>query len=217
MSPDYVVAYELSSRFPDLWFAAAGMIPMLIGLVTMWGKRRFGWQRPHWAFSVCSLAFGLIWLVTVASTLLVEDERVYSSYRNGSYSTVEGMVSNFRPMLYSGHQDECFSVKDQEFCYSDYAAAPGFRNSTSHGGPLREGLPVRIAFRDGRILRLEVPAGSVPTAEQSAAVEREEQLAFQGRMSTILIANTSSLQLQSRRWDGLSGGMSAGAVSCRCG
>ena len=84
-------------------------------------------------------------------------------------------------MPYEGHQDECFSVADQRFCYSDYEIAPGYHNATSHGGPIRAGLPVRISYRDGRILKLEVPKGDVPSPAQSEAVESQGQQQWQQR------------------------------------
>jgi hypothetical protein len=85
-------------------------------------------------------------------------------------------------MPYEGHQDECFSVQNQRFCYSDYEIAPGFHNATSHGGPIRADLPVRIAYRDGRILRLEVPSGQTLTPTQSAAMAVEGERQAQQRV-----------------------------------
>ncbi|GAC1417844.1 MAG: hypothetical protein NVSMB69_18760 [Novosphingobium sp.] len=51
---------------------------------------------------------------------------------------------------------EHFDVAGVTFSYSDYVITAGFNNSASHGGPIREALPVRICHRDGEILRLEV-------------------------------------------------------------
>ena len=56
----------------------------------------------------------------------------------------------------SGHSNECFRVKQKTFCYSDYVIGPGFNQTSTHGGPIRPGLPVRIAYLDGYIIRLEV-------------------------------------------------------------
>jgi hypothetical protein len=44
--------------------------------------------------------------------------------------------------------------------YSDHAVVPGFHNSSSHGGPVRAGLQVRIHYAPGvtspNIVKLEV-------------------------------------------------------------
>jgi hypothetical protein len=49
------------------------------------------------------------------------------------------------------------------FAYSDYFLTPAFNNTSSHGGPLKEGLQVRIYYTDSRefsgykaILRIDV-------------------------------------------------------------
>jgi hypothetical protein len=109
------------------------------------------------------------------------DLNAFAAYHKGEYQTVEGVVTDFRPMPYQGHQDECFSVQDQHFCYSDYEIGPGFHNAASHGGPIRAGLPVRIAYRDGRILRLEIPKDRALTPAQSAVVTAEDERQWRKR------------------------------------
>jgi len=75
-----------------------------------------------------------------------------------------GSSQNFRPMPYEGHQDECFSVQAQTFCYSDYVVTVGFNNSASHGGPIREGLRVRVSYIGNTIIRLEVATNTPATS-----------------------------------------------------
>jgi hypothetical protein len=86
-------------------------------------------------------------------------------------------------MPYEGHQDECFTVQEQQFCYSDYDIVPGFHNAASHGGPIRAGLPVRIAYRNGSILRLDVAKGQAPTPAQSAAASADGERQWQKRVA----------------------------------
>jgi hypothetical protein len=68
-------------------------------------------------------------------------------------------------MPYEGHSYEEFRVGSVQFSYSDYQDRPGFNQSSSHGGPIREGLRVRIAYSDNcnewpkSILKLEVQKG----------------------------------------------------------
>jgi hypothetical protein len=92
----------------------------------------------------------------VLSTTLREYVTLHQAYKNGQYSVVEGRVENFRPMPYEGHQQECFSVYYTRFCYSDFERTAGFNNAASHGGPIRLGLPVKVAYVDNHILRIEV-------------------------------------------------------------
>ena len=76
--------------------------------------------------------------------------------REGRVSTIEGRVADFVPMPLSGHADEQFTVSGVRFSYSDYVVVPCFNNTSSHGGPIREGLWVRLAYRGNCILKLEV-------------------------------------------------------------
>ena len=83
-------------------------------------------------------------------------EQCKHAYERGDYDVAEGLVHDFQPMPYGGQQNECFAVKETRFCYSDYATYPGFNNAASHGGPIREGLPVRISYIGNDILKIEI-------------------------------------------------------------
>jgi hypothetical protein len=76
--------------------------------------------------------------------------------KSGDFKVVEGMVVDFVPMPYSGHAKERFSVNGRLYEYSDFAVSAGFNNTQSQGGPIREGLIVRIADVRGKIARLEI-------------------------------------------------------------
>ena len=71
-----------------------------------------------------------------------------SALRAGNYSVVEGVVESFHPMPYEGHSYESFRVRGIRFTYSDYTITPCFNNTASHGGPIREGIRVRVVYRD---------------------------------------------------------------------
>jgi len=71
-------------------------------------------------------------------------------------SVVEGVVNQFQPMPYTGHAMEHFCVNANCFAYSDYVITAGFNHTSSHGGPIREGLPVRVTFVGSTIVKLEV-------------------------------------------------------------
>lgn len=177
----YTTVYQITQRAPDWWFACIGLLPLIAGAVILWGKRRFHWTQPHWFLAVFWCLFGLLWIGAIGPIILSADWKAFTAYQKGDFETVEGVVYDFHPMPYQGHQDECFSVQDQRFCYSDYEIGPGFHNAASHGGPLRSGLFVRIAYRDGRILRLDVPKDQALTPAQSAAVAAEGERQWQQR------------------------------------
>jgi hypothetical protein len=95
---------------------------------------------------VCAVFLLLAFYAFSAPSVQDMYTRARAAYVQGQYSTVEGTVTNFHPMPYSGHQNETFSVDGMQFSYSDYVLIPCFNNTSSHGGPIREGLRVRIAY-----------------------------------------------------------------------
>jgi hypothetical protein len=42
----------------------------------------------------------------------------------------------------------------------------GFNNTSSHGGPIREGLPVRVSYVGNTILKLEIRSGYAPSKSE---------------------------------------------------
>ncbi len=184
MPIQYTTVYQITRLVPDWLFACIGLIPLVVGGVIIWGKRRFKWTKPHWLFAVFCCIFGVIWVGGVGSSILATDWRAFTAYQKGEYRTVEGVVFDFHPMPYEGHQDECFSVQDQRFCYSDFEIGPGFHNAASHGGPIRTGLQVRIAYSEGRILRLDVAEEQALTPAQSAAITAEGERQWRQRTET---------------------------------
>jgi hypothetical protein len=85
-------------------------------------------------------------------------------------------------MPYEGHEYECFSVHLHRFCYSDYMAVPGFRNTASHGGPIRPGIAVRVTYVGASILRLEIAKGDMPASDQSKAAAKLAQSQWETRI-----------------------------------
>jgi hypothetical protein len=174
----YHTVFEIAQK-PFEWrysafgfiFVAIGVVYIILGprLARMNASRPTGlawWFKPR--FAVKPQYLGWFFVIFASIWTLLAFVSTYSSYRDcreayrtGRYSIVEGIVEDFHPMPYAGHQDECFRVQKERFCYSDYSVSPAFNQSASHGGPIRAGLPVRIAYLENdhfnaQILRLEI-------------------------------------------------------------
>ena len=165
----YRVAFDLFQKGYQWWFPACGLIFVAIGGVLVWLGRAMNWQPSRRFAGYFMIGFAFLWSELVFSTTFREYTALRSAYRRSQFSVVEGRVTNFRPMPYQGHQDECFSVQSQTFCYSDYAVTAGFSNSASHGGPIREGLPVRVSYIGTTIVRLEVRSNALPSSADRKA------------------------------------------------
>jgi len=187
----YETVFEITQK-PFDWRPAFGLIFVVIGvLLIIFGPRLDrGKNGKHFGltFAISPKLLGWFFVIFASFCMLVAFGATYASnrelvqaYRTGKYSVVEGIVEDFHPMPYGRGQNECFRVEKQKFCYSDYVASPTFNQSASHGGPIRTGLPVRIAYYEdenfqARILRLEIRADSLPSgAERTAYAKTEEE------------------------------------------
>lgn len=135
-------------------------LPLILACGTVGAAIAFLRQRKRWMLLVIGfgILLGLATYVNPGPGVQGMYENARAAYRNGEYATVEGRVSNFHPMPASGHPDESFTVNGVQFSYSDYVVVPCFNHTASHGGPMREGLQVRIAYSGNCIFKLEIAA-----------------------------------------------------------
>ncbi|HUJ93569.1 MAG TPA: hypothetical protein VLW46_01240 [Candidatus Bathyarchaeia archaeon] len=162
----YVTVFEITQKPYEWWWPAFGLIFIVIGVVVIKFGPKLDLNKRTFAIPPKLIGWGFVvfascWTSIAFASTYSSYRRLLQTYRTGRYLVVEGIVQDFHPMPYEGHQNECFSVQREWFCYSDYAVQAGFNQSASHGGPIRQGLPVRIAYYDGEILRLEVRADSL--------------------------------------------------------
>jgi len=162
-------------------FPAFGLIFVFIGSGIIWWARRQKWPLSRTFIGYFMVGFACLWITLVLAAMLPEYLDIHSALKDGTAAVVEGTVTNFHPMPYEGHQDECFSVSSKTFCYSDYGPSAGFNNSSSHGGPIREGLHVRVSYIGANIGRLEIEKDEVPPAEERAAASKNAEKAWQQR------------------------------------
>ena len=85
---------------------------------------------------------------------------------HGDYVVVEGVVSDFVPGDWIGHRHELWRVRSRDqdhwYSYSESAKTEGFGQTQQQGGPIHNGVHVRIADVDGLIARLEVATSDLP-------------------------------------------------------
>ena len=155
-SVQYDVVFDASQTWYQWWWPAFGLIFVAIGaLWTLYDYRHppAWWRRLHGPFVT---AFAVLWVVLAAWSTYRDYAGLRRALTTGQYVTVEGTVTNFVPMPREGHADEHFEVAGHRYSYSDYGMSAGFNKTQSHGGPMREGLRVRIADVGGVIARLEI-------------------------------------------------------------
>lgn len=157
---EYQVAFEIASGgLGSLSFALPGLLFAGVGFFLIKNRERLSKNRPKWFVNVFSwffFSFAILWTLIAGLGIGFQQYQLRSDYARGDFDVVEGIVENFDPMPYEGHKSETFTVNGVKFSYSDYRVTPGFNNTASHGGPIREGLSVRISYIGNTILKLEV-------------------------------------------------------------
>jgi hypothetical protein len=103
------------------------------------------------AIVMCSLILILL-LISIVGDFTKERY----AYARGKYSVVEGTVEDFHAMPYQGHAEESFTVRGVPFSFNGYDFTSCFHKAASHGGHIKPGLGVRVYYKDGCILRLDV-------------------------------------------------------------
>jgi hypothetical protein len=170
----YVVVFDIAQAgLKGLDFVAVNLCAALVALVLV---AIFGYLAARRARNYHLIALGFI----VVVLRLLGGWKAYRDYAAarscGEARVVEGVVSYFKPVPFTGHGSEVFCVNEKCFRYSDYRATPGFNNTSSHGGPIRLGLPVRVTYVGETIVKLEiarcVASGPGSLAMKSGACER---------------------------------------------
>jgi len=107
-------------------------------------------------FPALFIAGGCLGIVALIFRNGLQPSELAAAYRAGKCEVVEGIVTQFHPMPATGHGVESFVVSGKHFQYSDYSLRAGFNQTSSHGGPMRDGLHVRIHYLGDDIAKVEV-------------------------------------------------------------
>lgn len=115
-------------------------------------------------------AFALLW----TGLTVVHNVSTWSRFRKamstGAVVHVEGTVENFHVSPTTHPESESFTVQGIPFNYSRYAVTPAFHRMAVEGGPMANGIMVRVDYLEESsrpILRLEVPRERAALAEHT--------------------------------------------------
>lgn len=153
---NYEVVFDVGAAgYRHAWVPAVGVlfVAIALGLLVVswrWRDRAVAW------FALALLIGAGLWTWSAREATRGDYEVLAAALRSGGVAVVEGRVEHFVPMPATGHALEHFCVGSQCFSYSDYVLTAGFNRTASHGGPIREGLRVRVTYLGNQIARLEV-------------------------------------------------------------
>jgi hypothetical protein len=155
----FETVFDAAHTVPPIWLPLFGLLLVGIGAFLVFNPT---WvsasqhDRRTRVFGWAVFIIGLLWTLPVTVFLHSEYIGTRRALATGGYDVIEGPVTDFKPMPYSGHASESFTVAGQMFSYSDYISTPCFNNTRSHGGPINDGIYIRATYRANCILRLEI-------------------------------------------------------------
>ncbi len=169
-NPEFVVVYDIRQEGLHWILTAVILFPLCFGLLYLFRllavlAARRKRSEKIWQAGLCVFVIIVVtlWAFRGCSDYgdkSAQREQAARSLESGEYLTVEGQVTDFRTGFRGG--GERFTVHGVRFsyAYSDLTR-PGFHRDASHGGPVRQGLYVRIRYRPTeplppQILEIEV-------------------------------------------------------------
>lgn len=160
---EYEVAFEIEQHgLGVLWFPLVGFLfagGVFVGTEYFNRYVAVGPKRFIPSFRIGVVSFFLLWAVGAYFVVGPAQSKLRKSYAEGSFNIVEGIVDSFNsnPRDRDDNEMESFRVHDQFFEYNYFELSPSFKHTAYHGGPLEEGMQVRVTYIGDVIVKLEVP------------------------------------------------------------
>jgi hypothetical protein len=160
----YQVLYDIQQiAYPGWWIFGVGFVLISVGTsffllrdsAFMNAIFDLGGALRRAIVPLFLACFGLLWIF-IGCLNYAHFAEIRRIAHNENVDVAEGRVTQFVPMPYEGHADETFVVNGHRFAYSEYDETTGFHHTQSHGGPMRDGLQVRITFVGDAITKLEI-------------------------------------------------------------
>ena len=104
--------------------------------------------------SIAVVACSILLLLTAATgNSRFSAIELTNQLNSGQAEVFEGVVTEFTEVP---TKQECFTVEERRFCYSDSGYSRGFNRTRAYGGPMGPGLAVRVAAIGDAIVRIEI-------------------------------------------------------------
>ena len=118
--------------------------------------RKYGPKGPQGKIAKCFawvfFLFAISFTVIDSTATYNQHHVIHEAFKTGQYKTVEGVVSNFKPISSYGHGIESFMINNVPFSSVNSIATKGFGN--------HDGLYVRISYIENNysniIIKLEI-------------------------------------------------------------
>jgi hypothetical protein len=135
---------------------AVGVVVLTGGLIGLFRAKKL----KKLAAPAVMTAWSVVWLIAQIPLLRIGTTQIshlLDVYHHGKSQVVEGFVHVSHQQPPHGHSSgDKIMVGDQTFEVNYFLVTPGYKQTISHGGVLREGIFARLHYYDGVILKVEI-------------------------------------------------------------
>ena len=162
LTPVFEISLGTNGIRTDAVFRLAiGVIILTAGILGLILRKRTGGRFPKKLYGPAFMTgWGILWLLIHIPFWRIgtaEIDNLLSVYHNGKSPTTEGIVHVSHEQPATGHTaGDKITVGDQTFEVNYFLVTPGYKQTISHGGALREGVFARLHYYHGVILKVEV-------------------------------------------------------------
>src|SRR5262245_53727865 len=153
-----ITVFEITSgtngiRRDALFRLVIGLVFLIGGAVELIREQTGGRSAKELLGPAFMMGWGVLWLIMHIPHLRTATtgiDHLLHIYHNGKSQIVEGTVHVIHEQPATGHTaGDKIMVGDQTFEVNYFLVTPGYRQTISHGGVLREGAFARLHYYDG--------------------------------------------------------------------
>lgn len=163
---NFLLVYDAANEPSDLTFVVFALVACMVsGALAfyrpvqnrLWGEEK-AWRGRR--IGKLAFGFGLMLLAIGLFTIFVSDENLRKASKQNACTSIVGVVTDFEPQTPGEH--ERFTINGEPFSYSQYQITGAFNQTIAEGGPIHEGVTVRLCYvapenvRSNLILRVEI-------------------------------------------------------------
>lgn len=155
-----------------------GLLPIFglfltLAAALLWRRQRspaLGRESPATQWAGYALLFFIVFTLMTFFATWAQYWTLLERMERGRAKTLEGFVREFYPAS-SVKAVERFRVRNRMFSYGRFQTQQGFHTLREDGGPIEQGVNVRILYFNNHILRLEVsaPCGTSDCKDRTAS------------------------------------------------
>lgn len=156
---DMVTVFDFAERGFPWWPVVFGCMAIAAATGVYIGRDRLMTNRQKETRLLLARIFvgaAVLWTTVTVYRVAAQYSELLNAVAAGEMRVRYGAVQDHKGFLSGGGIYESFCVQNYCFSYSDFIPSAGFNNMAAYGGPVRDGLIVRVHHAGNLIARLDV-------------------------------------------------------------